>query len=47
MCSGKGYQLLRRGGQTKRLEMLTPLLPNVNNELVLFVTEFKSKRCNG
>jgi hypothetical protein len=39
MYSGKECQLLmRRGGQTKQLEMPVTVLPNVKNEQLLFVT---------
>jgi hypothetical protein len=37
MCSGNECQLLGRGGQTKQLEMLMTVLPNVKNEQLLFV----------
>jgi hypothetical protein len=36
--SGKERQLLRRGGQTKRLEMSVTVLPNVKKEQLLFAT---------
>jgi hypothetical protein len=46
--SHKECQLLRRGGQTKQLEMPVTMLPNVKNEQLLFVTlDFKPcKRCS-
>jgi hypothetical protein len=40
MCSGKECQLLRRGGQTKQLEMPVTVLPNVQNEQMLFVMPY-------
>jgi hypothetical protein len=48
MCSGKECQLLKRGGQTNRLEMLVHILPNVNNEPLMLVTlDFKwFKKCS-
>jgi hypothetical protein len=36
MCSGKEYQLLRCGGQTKQPEMLVTMLPYVRNKQLLF-----------
>jgi hypothetical protein len=47
-AQGKECQLLRRGGQTKQLEMPVTMLPNVKNEQLLFVTlGFKPcKRCS-
>jgi hypothetical protein len=47
-CSGKECQLLRRGRQTKQLEMPVTVLPYVKNEQLLFVTlDFKPcKICN-
>jgi hypothetical protein len=46
--SSKERQLLRRGGQTKRLEMPVTVLPNVKNEQLLFaMLDFRPcKRCN-
>jgi hypothetical protein len=38
MCSGKECQLLRRDGKTKQIEMPVTVLPNANNEQLLFVT---------
>jgi hypothetical protein len=37
MCNGKECQFLRCGVQTKQLEMPLTVLPNVNNEQLLFV----------
>jgi hypothetical protein len=38
MYSGKECQLLRRGGQTKQLEMPVTVLPNFKNEELLYAT---------
>jgi len=35
MCSGKESQFLRCGGQTKQLETLVTILPNVGNSYCL------------
>jgi hypothetical protein len=38
-------RLLRRGEQTKQLEMLVTVLPDTNSEQLLFVTE-QYERCD-
>jgi hypothetical protein len=41
MQNGEDYQLLRRSGQTKQLEMLVTLLPHIKNEQLLCLADFK------
>jgi hypothetical protein len=36
--SGKECQLLKRSGQTKKLDIPVTVLPNINNEQLLSVT---------